>query len=427
MANWGKAFQGLARGFREGKGLEEEQKRTKIAEQEQLRREEEMHLSKQAAAEERSLKLIQLRLAEETHNLNVLKEKNESSKMGLTVLESMMGEEGITPIQKDKMVKSFQDNYQMDITPYFKENKNEKTGVVNTYNLENTKSIKDKLDQQNKEYDLKLKKAQIGNETLQNQINLKKLQQGDIPKTAVEAVVEAVYKEPGFDKLSADQKIQKISDGMWKLPTSATVTKSPLEPGATKNIQMELAGMAESIGLMQDIKKNFNKEFFEYTGKGKKFVLDKVIKGGGEISPENRKFIEQGRSLVNAANRMFNKYVTDISGAQFSIKEMERYKDSFMNMDMNSIEFEQTYNDFVKYMQKSYRLKSMLLKQGVTDDKEIGKQIDNLLFSKDDPTLSPEARTARGSELKQIGAGKFKTQKELMDFVDDQLIKEGYF
>jgi hypothetical protein len=136
MPDIGEAILAGTKGFATGVGLMQAEERTELM-QERL-------------AFDKQLSDLNLQLQEKRNALLEQKNLIDIGNMAFTALDSIMGQEGIDPNRKDAIVKNFQKQFGVDINPYFVPNKDEKTGVVASYNLENIELKIKQMQQQRK-------------------------------------------------------------------------------------------------------------------------------------------------------------------------------------------------------------------------------------------------------------------------------------
>lgn len=436
MANWGKAFQGLAKGFIAGRNIEEEKKRTKILEQEQADKAEDR-------LNARYLQQLEIKVKEKQAKLDEAKLNQEQMKMGITALQPLIGQEGVDPNRMEAITKNFKEQYGLDISQFWIPNKNEKTGVINSYGLKDKDVLKNEMDAASKKIDQDIARTNAAANALSAAAQMKKANQEKDPLTIAGALVKSFNEDAEFKKLSPEQQRAKLVEAQNSIasgtesieidPSTGRITikkgqqAKAIEPGTKKEVEMGMYNMSQNLSDVQNIKETYSKEFLTYGGKFKNWTLDKLIKlDTAKLTPEEKTFVASAARFESTVNRMFNRYVHDMSGAAFSIKEMDRYKKSFFNVEQNSVAFEAVYNDFLRDYKKSYRLKEMYLREGA-DPQEIGKKIDDTLFLSSDPTLSKENINARGNALKELFMKSKKgTQEEMEMFVTGQLKKEGY-
>ncbi|MDX1372975.1 MAG: hypothetical protein R3321_10920, partial [Nitrososphaeraceae archaeon] len=216
--------------------------------------------------------------------------------------------------------------------------------------------------------------------------------------------------------------------------TAATKTSPPSQKGTMKDIESDIRGMVNQITDLSIIGDTYKRDYLTWAGKLKSWTIDKVLKAGTtaeniyNLSPEERSFARGFTRFHNAVYRIHNKYVHDVSGAQFSVKEMERYEKSLFNMKQNYEAFEAAYNDYINFVKKGYRLKRIALRKGI-DSEEVEKEFKRLSLLSVDPSISDENTRSRGLELEEEFDKRFpgKTARQKLNWVTIQLHNEGYF
>ena len=167
--------------------------------------------------------------------------------------------------------------------------------------------------------------------------------------------------------------------------------------------------------------------------KFKNWVLDKILKAGQTaeniygLCEEDREFVRGFARFHAAVNRIFVKFVHDMSGAQYSVKEMETHKKSLFNADQNYEAFQAVYNTFVDDMKKGYRLRKKILREGFMGSKDaLGKEINRLFHLPVDPTQTTGAMVDRMEQLKAITGDKGSIE-ERENLIIDTMRSEGYY
>ena len=238
-----------------------------------------------------------------------------------------------------------------------------------------------------------------------------------------------LVESPQYKAATPYEQAVMMADYHNKFATQSTII--PLEKGTRKDIEEMMYSMAKQSASLHTIADNYADAFLTYFGKAKGWSLDKIIKGGFEISDKNKAFVGGGTLFYQAVNRMHQQYVHDMSGAQFSIKEMDRYKQAMFNKDLNSVAFKASFKQYISDVQKSYRMHKMYLQGGfpnVLSLPEFDKYLEGMLISKGDPTLTETNISKRGEEIHAVlDEMNPEASAEAIEIgVDAQLIKEGY-
>lgn len=146
--------------------------------------------------------------------------------------------------------------------------------------------------------------------------------------------------------------------------TGAEQTVKPTRPTET-SLQKEIVGNLETLRQARQIKDGFRKEFHGIEGKSKDFVSDWADwLSMGKIESA-KKWRQAFRPYKNNVKKFLSKYVNEISGAQFSIKEFETYKDQIINEDMGPTDAEVTIDNMISDFERALRLKQQMLSEGI--------------------------------------------------------------
>jgi len=335
------------------------------------------------------------------------------------------GRKDITPNEMNAGVKLFQEKFGIDATSMFQPNTDEKTGVTKSFNFTNADSMNKEIDNRLKEADIKNKQADTAIKIIDEKQKQLEFSGGKPEKTWEGELLRLLNNDPKFKTLSPEEKRQKVVETAWSLPTSSTQV---MPQGTKKELQDSMIGTIRQSHDLALIEKIFDEDMLTYQGKLWNYktrigLKSKLIKN---LSPEDEKFHTNLRLFEEASSRTVNQYTHDMSGAQFSIKEMERYRNSLFNTDLDKVEFKASFNDYVSFVKKSYRIKDMLVRKGFTGE-ALGKNIDQLNMIGGDPTLSTDAIKERGDELKEFFKSQGIAEDKLMEKINSELIREGYF
>jgi hypothetical protein len=392
MPNWGKAFSSagdsvsnLTGYMLKGKELEQ--------------REEELKLKKEKLKQEKLLKTWEMQARGKAAEAAAEKNKIDMKKMAFTALKFAVGEEGISNDRKEAMTNSFQEQFGVDISTLFRPTKyNEKTGVAESYSIENEETVKAKIAQETKEAELKVEKSKVAVDKIKALTDKLKVEQGEIPDSFEKLAVSIIRGDGEFKKLSPQQKLDKLSDESQKMKHTTIEKPYEMTTGARTEIQKELMSGVKTIMTLGKISENHSKEFLTIPGKIKRKLLSFTAKGGEwveknlyKLDPKERRYLEEFQVWSNNLNRAVMQHVHDMSGAQYSIKELAVHKESLMNPDQDPYSFQAAYDSFKDDYLKGYRLKKYALEnnKGLHGD-ELGKEIDKLYYSTIDPTLDPD-------------------------------------
>jgi hypothetical protein len=209
-----------------------------------------------------------------------------------------------------------------------------------------------------------------------------------------------------------------------KFDAPMSAREANLQKKTIGDIEGSMVGMINQTAELKIISDTFLKEFLTLPGKLKFKAFDWTLKGGEwaeelvGLSPKDRTYVIQFGQFVGANMRLINKYINEISGAQFSVKEMERYEKSLMNITQNYEVYIAEYNNFVNFVKRGYRIRSLVLQQGLTG-KAMQDEIDRLVKLGYDPTLDPDNIKKRGDYWKSKGLS--------MPEINKKLVQEGYF
>ena len=247
--------------------------------------------------------------------------------------------------------------------------------------------------------------------------------------------VKDKFSEPYFDKKTqsffqknlSTNKISRVGavpkgikltvgdDGQVTFQTGVGGT-ADLTPATKSSLQKEIVGLTGQLGDLEFLGKTAFTDALTIQGKAKKAGLRLADSLKIDIGPENREYLGKTRVFVEGVEQVFNQYRKLITGAQAAMKEITMLRDSILNKKLSPSEFQYSFDRYMGQIKRSLRIKRMLLREGVTSEKALGKQIDRMFKSNAD--VPDTEIDARGDELK---AGGMSDQA-----VIQQLRKEGY-
>ena len=436
MANYQKAFQNALSVLdyleREKSGkLKKEELELLRKQVEQQGRQLEANIERQKTLDQ--MQLIQQQIAEKQAETQNIIQNNARMEGAVQVFGTLYGgKETITPKEVDAARKLFKENYNLDISSWFQANTDKETGVVKDFRADTGESLFKQAQQKIESDNAMANKLNAAANGVRSEVDKLKLQLGEQPNDIEEAVAMLTYNDPGFRKKPLNEQVNELQDIAWGLPTTSTIT-SQIEKGTKKGFEDNMKGVLNQIDDLKLAQETYMKDFLTWPGKIKNFAIDVVLKAGTTteqitgITEENREYARQFARFQGAVMRTHNRYVHDISGAQFSIKEIERYEKSLMNMKQNYEAFSAVFNDYTNFIKKSYRFAKIAIDKGLTGD-AIGQEVDRLMQIGSDPTLTEEYRLQVGNELiKQYKSeNKNATDQEALDYATMELLNRGY-
>ena len=426
MANIGKAIQSMGQGIVQGLEIGEMQKRTKVAEGN-------LALDREKFEDTKLQEALLLNVREKEQSLKEQQLKFDKKKMVIDILPSLMGEKGITPNRKDAVVKSILDQTGFDISEFFRPQKDPKTGVVNSFMLHDKDSINNKLDNEANMITALAAKSNAAANMLEANIKKTKLDSG-IYQEPIEYVQDLFKDDDVYKASSPMEKAKMVAEATLMFDAKMSERQANLEPGTIKQIELDMYSTIKKVNDTKRVADTYSKEFLTWPGKIRNWSIDKILKAGStaentfNLSEEDRKYARDYSRFHASINRIFVSYVHDMSGAQYSVKEMETHKQSLFNPSMNYEAFKGVYNDFVDDMKKGYRIRKQLLEEGFTGDgKALGTEINRLYNLPNDPTQSEESLDNRMRKLQAIiGKDKNLSNEEKEALIIDTMRSEGY-
>lgn len=433
MGDIGKALKAAAAGVAQGISLG-------LRGEELEQRKDELEFAKGKWDEEKVLREIGNRVKEKQAAAMQSKADAEKMTVGIDLLETVIGQQEISPNQKDALIKSFNEKHGLDISSIFMPNKDEKTGVVNSFRLENVESIKNKLDAENKKTELEIEKYKAVSDRIDAQAALR----SSNPKTAMAWFVN--HKE----KLDPDEVIDfatklKMAEATgsqleWEYDPQGNLigVKSPFgkikkpvhSPGFGLALEKKMANITEQIFQVSEIEASQFKEILTWPGQFKNFTLKTLDKmSTKDLTPEQKEFI--GKANVFRANlgRFFDTYRIFVTGAQAAMKELDMLRQRVLNEDLTKGQFEYMMQDTKAKLNRTMRLYRMIGRQGLSENEFLAKfnsAVDTAITTGEDPSLSTEETKNRFDELKEAYIKSGRPEKGMKKFVVEQMRKEGY-
>lgn len=363
------------------------------------------------------------------------------------------GREDISPNEKAAGEKLFNNKYQLDISSFFRENKDDK-GVIKNYTATTADSINKSIQQSIDATNATANKLQSASSMLTAQIKERELNEGKAPDDAVEWYINESRKDPEFQKLSRMEKSQQIADFAIQVgvgsnfsvetettPEGGTITrvvkggkssssdKTGLQKSTLGNIETSIADITEQMFSVQELEKTEFADLFTYPGQIGNWLLDKKAKiEPKDISPKQANFLSKYAVFDAALGRNFDAYRAAVTKSQAAMRELEWLQTRVANKDMNLFAYKGVVNYTFDRLKRGLRLKRYVYEQGYTNESQIWAEYDKLYSANDDPTLSKENIDKRGDELADLYTKNKKNaaQDEIERFVSAQLKKEGY-
>jgi hypothetical protein len=338
--------------------------------------------------------------------------------------EKYGGRNDITQHEMDADVNFFTKNLNMDISSQFIPNKNEQTGFTESYSFDTSKSRQDEFDNQIKKEETDIKKLEAVTERL-------KLSADDEVKTWPHKAIKILESDPKFKNASPEDQMKMLLEIPWKMPTASTITE--LESGTKRDIEADIYSSFKQIETLNQVGENYADTYLTWEGKWKAWGLDKLDKSVtlqkffGKPTPEQKEFMEKYSVFKNAIGRMVFSVVHDISGAQYSVKELEKMMETMFNFQQGPTMFKASYNAFIDFLKKTNRMKNIALRSKLKG-KALEAEVDRLMKLPADSSLTPMNINMRGAEI----ANRLRRDNpdlpmdQIVTMVDNQLKAEGY-
>ena len=199
-------------------------------------------------------------------------------------------------------------------------------------------------------------------------------------------------------------------------PGGTTITRgvaaSPkLDKLVARNLTKSIINNEQNLSRLDRIGSQFIPEFLTFGGRIGATISSLKSKAGVDLKPEDRKFLQNRRKFTQNINQVFNAYRKEITGAAASVQELESLKKAMLSEDLSPAEFQASFDEFRRELQRSNRLSRKVLRDGLPGS--FGKNLDALFTSGADDNAD-----VRGEELLQEGLTE--------DQVFEKLESEGF-
>ena len=190
------------------------------------------------------------------------------------------------------------------------------------------------------------------------------------------------------------------------------VAASPkLDKQIIRNLSKSIINNEQNLSRLDRIGSQFIPEFLTFGGRIGATISSLKSKAGVDLKPEDRKFLQNRRKFTQNINQVFNAYRKEITGAAASVQELESLKKAMLSEDLSPAEFQASFDEFRRELQRSNRLSRKVLRDGLPGS--FGKNLDALFTSGADDNAD-----VRGEELLQEGLTE--------DQVFEKLESEGF-
>lgn len=217
-----------------------------------------------------------------------------------------------------------------------------------------------------------------------------------------------------------DGSIREIRQGP---PRPGDEGAAPPEKSTRGKLQDELRTLEGSVDRVLAIDRLFDPEFLTYGGRASQMWLsmrDKIgpnsalnIAGLGELTPDQRKYLDQRRQFSQNVDRDFNEYRRYVTGAAAAVQELEKLKDAAVNMDLSPTEFSAAMTAYKAELLRSIRIARRLLREGYkVGDPKYNKVFNQLWTSRTQAVTEADA-DARWRELMDSGLSEEAAAKRM--------------
>lgn len=240
------------------------------------------------------------------------------------------------------------------------------------------------------------------------------------PEDAVNQPVGAQGKNELRILYNDDGSIREIRQGP---PRPGDEGAAPPEKSTRGKLQDELRTLEGSVDRVLAIDRLFDPEFLTYGGRASQMWLsmrDKIgpnsalnIAGLGELTPDQRKYLDQRRQFSQNVDRDFNEYRRYVTGAAAAVQELEKLKDAAVNMDLSPTEFSAAMTAYKAELLRSIRIARRLLREGYkVGDPKYNKVFNQLWTSRTQAVTEADA-DARWRELMDSGLSEEAAAKRM--------------
>lgn len=224
--------------------------------------------------------------------------------------------------------------------------------------------------------------------------------------------IDQMWKEKNFDlnerKFGETQRHNLTTEGLAERGKYGTTIYTgdvpetvPPDKTVVRDAQQGIQSGFEIAGRLRRIRDNYDPNFLTYQGRGKAAVAG-VMDKAGISGKDDRAMLKQRRRFEQNVRREFNAYRKEITGAAAAVQEMEELKRSMMNVDQSPAEFEASFDEYVREIQRSMRIKARLLREGVrVGSEEFGKRFDDLFLSGGDDDISARALELEAQDISE--------------------------
>ena len=424
MPNLGAAFKGAAEGWALGQKIGASQK----------------------SKEELYLEMLKIKVAEKQLDLQNQQEQNGKKKMAMDVLNLVIGQDGIDPNRKDAIQNNMKEQFGLDISPYFIPNKDEKTGVVKTYSLQDKESLAKQAQQDIDRINAEAAKTNAAAAKINAETAKVKAERGDFKdiiswylsggKRTEDEAIDFMKRVEGAKNAGVGFDIQFTPDGKGIKSITYGGKNQKLEfgdkwtPQNRSELEKSFANLTEQMFGLKNIADTQFSQTLTWPGQIKTVTLKALDKLKTEdLSKEQQDWLGKAWVFKSELGRFEDAYRMEITKSQAGMKELDRLRERVLNSDMSKSQFKYAINYLKDRITRQIRLKRYLLDNGsYQNENEFWNDFDKLVISDNDPTLTPIERTKRGDYIKDLYTKQHKDykQEDMEKFVVDQLRKEGY-
>ena len=247
----------------------------------------------------------------------------------------------------------------------------------------------------------------------------------DMNKLPQDHPMRGIYKRALEKAVSVTgQKIEIGPDGTVTVTQGPGAMESPLSKPTQTEIEKDTLGLSTQLGDLTALKESYSRDYLTYGGRLKGWSLRQQSKAGMKLGKEGKQFVGGMRQFIEGVEQVFNQYRKEITGAQAAMKEIAMLRNSILNKEMSPDEFEYSYNRYISQIQRQFRLKTKFLREGITNEKELGKRIDQAYLNSED--TDDGDLNMRGDEIAIELLAKGVSKDQIPQAVATQLKNEGY-
>ncbi len=394
------------------------------------------------------MQLLQQKIGEKRIDIEQRRQDDLELKGAMGVMDSMLlNKQDITPAQKESMMnywKTKGEKFNFDIEPFFAPNKDETTGVVDSFSWDTGKSVQKGLDNRFEATELQAKQVTAAAKAVEAETNKLKFERGDSKKLATEFSKFAennpnMTDEDIFKFMAAKQgrgiEIRTNPDGSTEILMGGQKGETPELQSTTKNnLEKDIINAFDQLSSIERMSENEMLEVFTLKGDVKNAWFsfkDYIDMDPLKLSPEEAKYQQQAAAFKNALESNFHIFRKDITGAQAAILELKKLKEDLINKELTKNQYIGLKNEYIKKSKTALRVKQFLLRKTDLSGNALGAEID-VIYARakagDDPTQSNEVVDGRAAELTKMFTEQFpkKNESQIVLMIADKMRQEGY-